>query len=586
MSKCDKCTKGLCLSPHAWKSGGMPSARSPAAFRRQYSPVNSQLAFRVSGSVELVPVDLVHEGVPRVLLGLVEGLVVVQPAVGQQQPLLAAVEASAHALHVNYIAPLPREVVLRGAEAVEDEGAHLVDLLVEPALAQVLHDGELAPGDVANDGGAHRLDPHLADDDVVDHDVAALQRVVLVGVAPQQLDHEGADDADLDSLAGQPDQSLGAPIRLEVLAGAVEGADGRVVADLLANEVEPAVGELVGLAEQGVERLVGATHSGTVGGDTEQSDVGHAIDGVLQLGRGVEELAVLEDLAVALQRGGGLVQADGHADAGEVLADEVLQNGPEAHLELGARPREAGASTNGDLGHRAGPARVGHADVAQGARQTGYRAGGIFAARRLVGGLGRDAALGFRPVAIGPLDDVLALEELVLHEAAIGAVGAVAAVGKHRVALLAHEHLRVCQAALAVRVVGGLLLFQLLELHVAPRHAEEGLLQVLAGTHLLQVELLRAYEVLVGDHAQRLHLLQGVAGELLAELRKDLLGDLIEGAGVAEHAVQRGLRLLAKPGLHEELRDVHRLPGTIRRGVLGLDRDLARLLPGMSRGAV
>ncbi|GBE59074.1 terminase, putative [Babesia ovata] len=252
--------------------------------------------------VELFPVNFVDKGVPGVLLILVERSIVVQASIRLQQRLMAPASPRPQGLHVDHLAPLARYVVVRCGVAVEHQRAHLVEVLVEPALAQVLDHRKLATGYVAQNSGTHSFDPYLSYNDVVYHHVTPLQRVLLLRASHRQVDQEGADDADLHRLARQPHQGVGAAVGLEVVVVAVECADGRVVPDLLCHKLEPAVRQLEGLPEHRVEGFVRASNRGPVRRDAEKRHVRHAINGLGLLCSGVEQVTVLEGLAVTLQR--------------------------------------------------------------------------------------------------------------------------------------------------------------------------------------------------------------------------------------------------------------------------------------------
>lgn len=58
----------------------------------------------------------------------------------------------------------------------------------------------------------------------------------------------------------------------------------------------------------------------------------HALEGVLCLGRLVQEIAVLQLLTHVLQGVEGLVQLHGHGHLGQVLADVVPQDVPQVDV--------------------------------------------------------------------------------------------------------------------------------------------------------------------------------------------------------------------------------------------------------------
>lgn len=77
----------------------------------------------------------------------------------------------------------------------------------------------------------------------------------------------------------------------------------------------------------------------------------HALVGVLGLVGGVQQLAVLQFLAQPLEGVDGLVELHRHGHLGQVLADVVPQDVPQAHAAAGSRRGQRGAAAS--QGHHA-----------------------------------------------------------------------------------------------------------------------------------------------------------------------------------------------------------------------------------------
>lgn len=192
---------------------------------------------------------------------------------------------------------------------------------------------------------------------------------------------DAADGFELDAAA--PELGAHFEVRGHVPAGALADAreDGGVVHHLLRHHAEAAarVDVLEGLAEQRVERLARAPDRARVParacapsyqhkaakspnqdkykkanenhapGDGKYSDEEEALGGGAGRARGaLEEARVLKLLRDLLQRGEGLVEVDGEADAREVLADALLDDAPQRHRLLRLRGlRQLAAALHG-----------------------------------------------------------------------------------------------------------------------------------------------------------------------------------------------------------------------------------------------
>lgn len=85
----------------------------------------------------------------------------------------------------------------------------------------------------------------------------------------------------------------------------------------------------------------------------------HTLEGVLGVGRLVQQLCVLQLLTHALQCVEGLVELHGHGHLGQVLADVVPQDVPQVDVAgVGARRWQAGAAAVAE--GAAGKVAVGH----------------------------------------------------------------------------------------------------------------------------------------------------------------------------------------------------------------------------------
>mmetsp|Transcript_15442 Transcript_15442/g.27324 ORF Transcript_15442/g.27324 Transcript_15442/m.27324 type:complete len:377 (+) Transcript_15442:63-1193(+) len=169
----------------------------------------------------------------------------------------------------------------------------------------------------------------------------------MVHVAVGEGDLQQAHRVQLD--AAPPKLALHLPVALVQPAAALTagGQDGGVMAHLLAEVAQPLFwrDELKRLAQQRVERLAGAAHGGGVTAGSKGSHVRQPFDAArAALGGRIQQRAVLHILRPLLQRADRLVEKDGQADAGEVLADAVTDDRPKADTLLRlARWRQAGA---------------------------------------------------------------------------------------------------------------------------------------------------------------------------------------------------------------------------------------------------
>jgi len=116
----------------------------------------------------------------------------------------------------------------------------------------------------------------------------------------------------------------GSEDEVSVVVGRVEGGHRRMVAHLLANDAKLVALQLVGLAQQGVERFAHAIHIGGQGADGEG---GHQLDPlgrVFLVGGHLEQVGVVHVLAESLQKTDRLVPLDGHGDLAELFAHALL----------------------------------------------------------------------------------------------------------------------------------------------------------------------------------------------------------------------------------------------------------------------
>lgn len=105
-----------------------------------------------------------------------------------------------------------------------------------------------------------------------------------------------------------------------------------MVRHLLCQKLEALVlaGAFVGLAEKRVEGLVaGARQGAGVAGDCERGDLHHALVGVVQTSRLVQQFGVLELFAQPLEDVERLIQGHRHADLGQVFADVPTEEVPQ-----------------------------------------------------------------------------------------------------------------------------------------------------------------------------------------------------------------------------------------------------------------